>query len=128
MVGADLITPDIRGGVPIVPLERALGVQYRANRGLPRDGAIADLRARQQLQRSARDYGHDLSPDLSPKYMVTVGTRWYLLGLTAAPLYQRVPMSPNSHKHNQDSNSLGGTTKPQVKDLKFPVACIKSGN
>jgi len=37
----------------------------------------------------------DLSPDLSPKYMVTVGTRWYLLGLAAAPLDQRVPTSPN---------------------------------
>jgi len=59
--------------------------------------------------------------------MVTVGTRWYLLGLAAAPLYQRVPTSPNSHKHNQDSNSLGGTIKPQVKGLKFPVACLKSG-
>jgi hypothetical protein len=49
MVGADLITPDIRGGVPIVPLERARGVEYRALRGSPRDGAIVDLRARQQL-------------------------------------------------------------------------------
>lgn len=48
-------------------------------------------------------------PDLVPKYLVTVGTRWYLLGLAVAPLYQRVPTSPNSHKHNQDSNSLGGT-------------------
>jgi hypothetical protein len=55
--------------------------------------------------------------------MVTVGTRWYLLGLAAAPLYQRVPTSPNSHKHFQDSNSLGGTIKPQVRGLKFPVAC-----
>jgi hypothetical protein len=52
----------------------------------------------------------DLLPDLVPKYMVTVGTRWYLLGLTAAPPYQRVPIVTNSHKHNQDSNSLGGTT------------------
>src|SRR5665648_744843 len=52
---------------------------------------------------------HDLVPDLVPKYLVTVGTRWYLLGVTAAPLYQRVPTSTNSHKHNQDSNSLGGT-------------------
>ena len=34
---------------------------------------------------------HDLVPDLVPKYLVTVGTRWYLLGLAAAPLYQRVP-------------------------------------
>ena len=51
----------------------------------------------------------DLVPDLVPKYMVTVSTRWDLLGLAAAPLYQRVPTSPNSHKHNQDSNSLGGT-------------------
>jgi len=51
----------------------------------------------------------DLVPDLVPKYMVTVGTRWDLLGLTAALPYQRVPTSPNSHKHNQDSNSLGGT-------------------
>ncbi len=49
----------------------------------------------------------DLVPDLVPKYMVTVDTRWYLLGLAAAPLYQRVPTSPNSHKHFQDSNSLG---------------------
>ena len=70
----------------------------------------------------------DLSPDLSPKYMVTVGTRWYLLGLAAAPLYQRVPTSPNSHKHFQDSNSLGGTTKPQVTGLKFPVVCLESGD
>jgi len=30
----------------------------------------------------------DLVPDLVPKYLVTVGTRWYLLGLAAAPLYQ----------------------------------------
>ncbi|MDZ4178701.1 MAG: hypothetical protein U1E29_05660, partial [Coriobacteriia bacterium] len=67
------------------------------------------------------------APDLVPKYMVTVGTRWYLLGLAAAPLYQRVPSSPNSHKHNQDSNSLGGTTFPQATGLKFPVACVKSG-
>ena len=67
-------------------------------------------------------------PDLVPKYMVTVGTRWYLLGLTAAPLYQRVPTSPNSHKHFQDSNSLGGTTKPQVTGLKFPVVCLESGD
>ena len=59
--------------------------------------------------------------------MVLVGTRWYLLGLAAAPLYQRVPTSPNSNKHNQDSNSLGGTMKPQVTGLKFPVACLKSG-
>jgi len=58
---------------------------------------------------------HDLVPDLVPKYMVTVGTRWDLLGLTAAPLYQRVPIVTNSHKHNQDSNSLGGTIKPQVR-------------
>jgi hypothetical protein len=57
----------------------------------------------------------DLVPDLVPKYMVTVDTRWYLLGLAAAPLYQRVPTSPNSHKHFQDSNSLGGTIKPQVR-------------
>ena len=57
----------------------------------------------------------DLVPDLVPKYLVTVGTRWYLLGLAAAPLYQRVPTSPNSHKHFRDSNSLGGTTKPQVR-------------
>jgi len=69
----------------------------------------------------------DLLPDLLPKYLVLVGTRWYLLGLTAAPLYQRVPTRPNSHKHNQDSNSLGGTIKPQVRGLKFPVACLKSG-
>jgi len=48
-----------------------------------------------------------LVPDLVPKYMVTVGTRWYLLGLAAAPPYQRVPIVTNSH--NQDSNSLGGT-------------------
>ena len=69
----------------------------------------------------------DLVPDLVPKYMVTVGTRWYPLGLAAAPLYQRVPTSPNSHKHNQDSNSLGGTKFSQVRGLKFPVACLKSG-
>jgi len=71
--------------------------------------------------------GIDVSPDLSPKYMVLVGTRWYLLGRTAAPPYQRVPIVTNSHKHNQDSNSLGGTIKPQVRDLKFPFACLKSG-
>jgi hypothetical protein len=59
----------------------------------------------------------DLVPDLSPKYMGTVGTRWYLLGLAAAPLYQRVPTVTNSHKHNQDSNSLGGT-----KNFNRPVA------
>jgi transposase InsO family protein len=59
----------------------------------------------------------DLLPDLLPKYLVTVGTRWYLLGLAAALLYQRVPTGPNSHKHNQDSNSLGGTIKPQGKGL-----------
>jgi hypothetical protein len=57
----------------------------------------------------------DLVPDLVPKYMVTVGTRWYLLGLAAAPLYQRVPTSPNSHKHFQDSNSLGGTNSSLLK-------------
>ena len=55
--------------------------------------------------------------------MVTVGTRWYLLGLTAAPPYQRVPTSPNQHKHNQVSNSLGGTTKPQVRGLFRPIWC-----
>ena len=60
--------------------------------------------------------------------MVTVGTRWYLLGLAAAPLYQRVPTSPNSHKHFQDSNSLGGTTFSQVRGLKFPVVCLESGD
>jgi hypothetical protein len=38
---------------------------------------------------------HDLVPDLVPVYMVTVGTRWYLLGLTAAQQYQRAPTSPN---------------------------------
>jgi len=54
-------------------------------------------------------------PDLVPKYMVTVGTRWYLLGLTAAPLYQRVPTVTNSHKHNQDSNSLGGTKETAAR-------------
>jgi hypothetical protein len=69
----------------------------------------------------------DLSPDLSPKYMVLVGTRWYLLGLAAAPLYQRVPRSPNSHKHNQDSNSLGGTIKPQVTGLSSPISRVESG-
>jgi len=37
----------------------------------------------------------DLSPDLSPKYLVTVGTRWYLLGLTAALEYQQVPSNTN---------------------------------
>ena len=62
----------------------------------------------------------DLLPDLLPKYMVTVGTRWYLLGLAAAPLYQRVPIVTNSHKHNQDSNSLGGTIKPQVRGRVLP--------
>ena len=51
----------------------------------------------------------ELLPDLLPKYLVLVGTRWDLLGLAAAPLYQRVPTSPNSHKHFRDSNSLGGT-------------------
>jgi hypothetical protein len=69
----------------------------------------------------------DLVPDLVPKYMVTVGTRWYLLGLAAAPPYQRVPIVTNSHKHNQDSNSLGGTIYPQVRDLRIPEACLKSG-
>ena len=68
-----------------------------------------------------------LLPDLLPKYLVTVGTRWYLLGLAAAPLYQRVPTSPNSHKHFQDSNSLGGTTKPQVRGLTSPISSAKSG-
>jgi hypothetical protein len=68
-----------------------------------------------------------LSPDLSPKYLVTVGTRWYLLGLTAALEYQRVPSSPNSHKHYRDSNSLGGTTFSQVRDLIVPESCSKSG-
>ena len=62
---------------------------------------------------SHRDRLSELSPDLSPKYLVTVGTRWYLLGLAAAPLYQRVPTSPNSHKHYRDSNSLGGTRTHQ---------------
>ena len=52
-----------------------------------------------------------LVPDLVPKYLVTVGTRWYLLGLAAALEYQRVPSSPNSHKHYRDSNSLGGTNR-----------------
>lgn len=78
-------------------------------------------------------------PDLVPKYMVTVGTRWYLLGLAAAPLYQRVPTSPNSHKHNQDSNSLGGTIDLQLSGglqgsdrvLRCPAgmvtACKRSG-
>ena len=69
----------------------------------------------------------DLVPDLVPKYVVTVGTRWYLLGLAAAPLYQRVPTSPNSHKHNQDSNSLGGTIKPQVTGLSSPISSANSG-
>jgi len=66
-------------------------------------------------------------PDLVPKYMVTVGTRWDLLGLAAAPLYQRVPIVTNSHKHNQDSNSLGGTTFPQVTGLSSPISSAKSG-
>jgi len=70
----------------------------------------------------------DFVPDLVPKYMVTIGTRWYLLGLAAAPPYQRVPIVTNSHKHNQDSNSLGGTIEPQVRGLRFPVACLKSGD
>ena len=70
----------------------------------------------------------DLVPDLVPKYMVTVGTRWYLLGLAAALPYQRVPTSPNSHKHNQDSNSLGGTIKPQVRSLSGPISRVKSGH
>jgi len=69
----------------------------------------------------------DLSPDLSPKYLVTVGTRWYLLGLTAALEYQRVPSSPNSHKHYRDSNSLGGTIKPQVRGLSSPISSLNSG-
>ena len=69
----------------------------------------------------------DLVPDLVPKYMVTIGTRWYLLGLAAAPLYQRVPTSPNSHKHNQDSNSLGGTTFSQVRGLSSPISSVNSG-
>ena len=64
----------------------------------------------------------DLVPDLVPKYMVTIGTRWYLLGLAAALLYHRVPIVTNSHKHNQDSNSLGGTTFSQVTDLSSPIS------
>jgi hypothetical protein len=68
-----------------------------------------------------------LVPDLVPKYLVTVGTRWYLLGLAVAPLYQRVPTSPNSHKHFQDSNSLGGTIRPQVRGLSSPISSVKSG-
>jgi hypothetical protein len=58
---------------------------------------------------------------------VTVGTRWDLLGLAAAPLYQRVPTSPNSHKHFWDSNSLGGTTFSQVRGLSSPISRVKSG-
>ena len=52
----------------------------------------------------------DLVPDLVPVYMVTVGTRWYILGRTAAQPYQLVPTSTNEHKHYYDSNFLGGTT------------------
>jgi len=70
----------------------------------------------------------DLVPDLVPKYMVTVGTRWDLLGLAAAPLCQRVPTSPNSHKHNQDSNSLGGTRLLQARGLSGPISSVKSGH
>ena len=69
----------------------------------------------------------DPAPDLLPKYLVLVGTRWYLLGLAAAPLYQRVPTRPNSHKHFQDSNSLGGTRKPEVRGLSSPISSVKSG-
>jgi hypothetical protein len=38
---------------------------------------------------------HDSLPDLLPKYMVLVGTRWYLLGRTA---WSAVPTSPNSRQ------------------------------
>ena len=74
-----------------------------------------------------RDRAPELLPDLLPKYMVLVGTRWYLLGLAAALEYQRVPSSPNSHKHYRDSNSLGGTTFSQVRGLSSPISSVRSG-
>jgi len=67
-----------------------------------------------------------LVPDLVPVYMVTVGTRWYLLGRTAAQPYQLVPTSTNEHKHYYDSNSLGGTIKPQVRGLFWSISGAKS--
>ena len=74
-----------------------------------------------------RDRVPELLPDLLPKYLVIVGTRWYLLGLAAALEYQRVPASPNSHKHFRDSNSLGGTIRPQARGLSSPISRVKSG-
>ncbi len=66
----------------------------------------------------------NLLPDLLPKYMVLVGTRWDLLGRTDS---SAVPTSTNSHQHNQDSNSLGGTKFPQVRGLCSPISSAKSG-
>ena len=68
----------------------------------------------------------DLVPDLVPKYMVTIGTLWDLLGLAAAPLYYRVPIVTHGHQHNQDSKSLGGTIYPQVTGLSGPISSVRS--
>ncbi|GEM_PF-7024420 len=38
-----------------------------------------------------------------------------------------IPTSPNSHKHIQDSNVLGGTIKPQVSGLSSPISSLRSG-
>src|SRR5450759_5745593 len=55
------------------------------------------------------------SPICSPNtwyLLVLVGTYW---DEPAGQPYQRVPIVTNSHQHNQDSNSLGGTNSVLLK-------------
>jgi len=56
------------------------------------------------------------APGLVPKYMVTVGTRWYLLGLTAAPPYQRVPIGTSTIRIRIPL----GAPKPQFRGCVWP--------
>jgi|GEM_PF-6385410 len=57
-----------------------------------RDGDLWKHLRQSNKKARKRYHAPDLVPDLSLKYMVLVGTRWYLLGRTAALPYQRVPI------------------------------------
>jgi hypothetical protein len=70
-----------------------------------------------------------IAPRFVARFVAQIhGDCWYSLVPIGTHRSSAVPTSPNSHKHNQDSNSLGGTTRPQVRGLKFPVSCMKSGD
>ena len=67
-------------------------------------------------------------PDFVARFVAQIhGTYWYSLVPIGTRRSSAVPTSTNSHKHNQDSNSLGGTKFPQARGLSSPISRVKSG-